>query len=135
MRDGAREIDGFDAFEDDVVGLHGIRAGKGRSSGQQFEHQDAQRPVISADVVPLVQNHFGGDVFGRSAKSPRLPASLQHTNIFSKFSSDEKTAFQLLRSTFAQQTSSHLFDYQTNSTNRKRKGAPGVFWRNQNQQV
>lgn len=40
--DVARELDGVDALEDDVVGLHGIGSGEGGRAGEQLEHEDAQ---------------------------------------------------------------------------------------------
>ena len=74
--DVAREVDGVNALEDDVVRLHGIQSGEGRRSRQQFEHENAQRPVVGANVVPFVQNHFRGNVFGSAAKRPRLTSGL-----------------------------------------------------------
>ena len=75
--DVAREVDGVNALEDDVVRLHGIQSGEGRRSRQQFEHENAQRPVVGANVVPFVQNHFRGNVFGSAAKCPRLTRHAQ----------------------------------------------------------
>lgn len=36
-----------------VVGLHGIRPGKRRRTGEQLEHEDTQRPVVGRQVVTL----------------------------------------------------------------------------------
>lgn len=79
--DVAREVDGVNALEDDVVRLHGIQAGEGGRSRQQLEHENAQRPVVGANVVPFVQNHFGGHVFGSAAKRPRFPAGLSTSQL------------------------------------------------------
>ena len=48
------EVDGVDALQDDVVGLHRVCAGEWRRAGQQLEHEHAQGPVIGRDVVTLV---------------------------------------------------------------------------------
>ena len=40
--DVAREVDGVDALQDDVVGLHGVGAGEGGRSGEQLEHEDPE---------------------------------------------------------------------------------------------
>lgn len=69
------ELNRIYAFQYDVVRLHRIGTGEGRRACQQLEHEDAQGPVIGADVVALVQDHLGRHVFGRAAKGPRLPAA------------------------------------------------------------
>ena len=74
--DVAGEVDGVNALEDDVVGLHGVGAGEGRGAGQQLEHEDAEAPVVSRDVVPLVEDHLGRHVLGGPAEGPGLPANL-----------------------------------------------------------
>ena len=40
--DVAREVDGVDALQDDVVGLHGVGAGEGGRAGEQLEHEDPE---------------------------------------------------------------------------------------------
>lgn len=62
-RDVPGKFDGVDALQDNVVSPHRIRTSKRRSTRQQFEHEHAQGPVVCADVVATVQNHFRGDVF------------------------------------------------------------------------
>ena len=44
--DVAGKVDGVDALEDDVVGLHGVGPGEGRSASEQLEHEDPQGPVV-----------------------------------------------------------------------------------------
>ena len=75
--DIAGEIDSVDALEDDVVRLHGVGSGEGRSAGEELKHEDAQGPIVGADVVAFVENHLGSDVLGGAAKGPRLAAGLQ----------------------------------------------------------
>ena len=57
-RDAAGEVDGVDAFENDVVSLHGVGASKRGSARQELEHQNSQGPVVSTDVVAFVQYHL-----------------------------------------------------------------------------
>ena len=71
------EVDGVDALEDDVVGLHGVGAGEGRGARQQLEHEDAERPVVGADVVALVQDDLRSHVLWRPAEGPRLAPHLE----------------------------------------------------------
>ena len=75
--DVAGEVDGVNALEDDVVGLHGVGAGEGRGPGQQLEHEDAEAPVVSRDVVALVEDNLGRHVLGGPAEGPRLATHLK----------------------------------------------------------
>ena len=79
--DVARKVNGVNALEDDVVRLHGIQSSEGRRSRQQFKHENAQRPVVGANVVPFIQNHFRGNVFGSAAKRPRFPSGLSSSKL------------------------------------------------------
>ena len=76
-RDIAWEINCIDSLQDNVVGLHGVRAGEGRGAGEELEHEDAERPVVGRDVVAFVQDHFGGHVLGGAAKSPSFASNLK----------------------------------------------------------
>jgi hypothetical protein len=76
-RDVPREVDGVDSLQDDVVRLHGVGSRERGCPCQQLEHQHAQRPVVGADVMALVQDHFRGDVFGGAAERPRLSTAVQ----------------------------------------------------------
>ena len=75
--DVAGEVDGVNALEDDVVGLHGVGAGEGRGPGQQLEHEDAEAPVVSRDVVALVEDNLGRHVLGGAAEGPGLAPDLK----------------------------------------------------------
>ncbi len=94
------EVDGVDALQDDVVRLHGVRAGEGGSTycikkgkgdsismifvtrfscqrtREKLEHEHPERPVVRADIVALVEDDLGGDVLGRAAESPGLASDL-----------------------------------------------------------
>lgn len=74
--DVSRELDGVDALQDDVVRLHRVGAGERWGAREELEHEHTQRPVVGADVMALVEDHFGRHVLGRAAKSPRLPTGL-----------------------------------------------------------
>ena len=63
-------------LEDDVVRLHGIGAGEGRRACEQLEHEDAEGPVVGADVVALVQDHLGCHILRGAAESPCFAADL-----------------------------------------------------------
>lgn len=46
-------------------------------SSQQFEDENAQRPIIDSPVVTFVEDDFGSHVFGSAAKCPRLAGHAQ----------------------------------------------------------
>ena len=71
------EVNGIDALEDDVVGLHGVSSGEGRSASQELEHEDPEGPVVGRDVVPLVEDHLGRHVLGGAAEGPGLAPDLK----------------------------------------------------------
>ena len=43
---------------------------------EELKHQDSEGPVVSADVVALVEDHLRGDVLGGAAEGPGLTADL-----------------------------------------------------------
>ena len=45
-------------------------------TGQKLKHQNAERPIISTDIMPLIQNDFWRHVFRGAAKGPRFPTGL-----------------------------------------------------------
>lgn len=82
----AWEVDSINALEDNVVGFHGICASEWRSSGQEFEHQDSERPIVSRNVMALVEDNFWSHVLWGSTESPGLSSNLKHCkNLFKYF--------------------------------------------------
>jgi len=55
----------------------------GSVTGEEFEHEDSEGPVVSADVVTLVQDDLGGNVLGGAAEGPSLSANLKFEYIVS----------------------------------------------------
>ncbi len=75
--DVSREVDGIDALKNDVVGLHRIGPGERRGAGQQLEHEHAERPIVRADVVTFIKDHFRRNILRGSAESPGFASGLE----------------------------------------------------------
>lgn len=61
----------LDALQNGVVRVHGIRAGKRRGPGDQLEHEAAKGPDVDRNVLALVEDDFGRDVFRGAAEGVR----------------------------------------------------------------
>ena len=73
QRETETEYCSLSHLEDDVVGLHGVRARERWAAGQQLKHEDAHGPVVGGVVMALVEDDLGSHVLGRAAERPRLP--------------------------------------------------------------
>ena len=95
-RDVSGEVDGVNALQNDVVSLHGVGAGEGRSPGQQLEHEDPEGPVVGGDVMALIEDDLGGDVLRSSTECPRLSSHLEYQHFNRAFAWCRAGGFQIL---------------------------------------
>ena len=59
------------AFEDLLVDGHRIIVVEWVDTGDHLVSEDAERPPVNWLAVPFVEEHLGGEVLGRAAKSIR----------------------------------------------------------------
>jgi hypothetical protein len=52
-----------------LVDDHRVLVGEGVDARVHLVYQDAQSPPVDASSVPLVQQYFGSEVFGRATES------------------------------------------------------------------
>ena len=72
-------------LKNNIISFHGVGAGEWGCASEKFKHEDSERPVVSRDVVTLVQDNLWSYVLGGTTEGPGLAPNLNSFIIIISF--------------------------------------------------